>query len=350
MTRHHALPWVDVAKAVAAQLIVWHHLAFYGPMADVAWPLAPALFEALSRHARVAVQVFLVVGGFLAARHLAPQARVADAWALAPALLHRYARLVLPYGVVLVLSIGASALARQWMTHDSVSVPFTWTQWFAHIALMQDLLRMPALSAGVWYIAIDFQLFALLVLVITLTRRARSPQWAVIIVVGLMAFSLFHANRDAAWDVTAFYFFGVYGLGVLGAWWLAWDRPRAPLLAVTLLVSLALILEWRTRVAVGAACAALLVALPQGPWQPSMVKRGLAYLSRTSYSLFLVHFPVSLVVNAAFTRWVAPEPWLHACGLVIAWLTSLLAADMFHRLIEKPAVQWSAGMGVRRMD
>ena len=31
-----ALPstWIDLAKALASQLIVWHHLSLYGPMCD----------------------------------------------------------------------------------------------------------------------------------------------------------------------------------------------------------------------------------------------------------------------------------------------------------------------------
>ena len=56
---------VDLLKAVASQLIVLHHLAFYGPMAHQARPLAPALFDWLAGPARMAVQVFLVTGGFL---------------------------------------------------------------------------------------------------------------------------------------------------------------------------------------------------------------------------------------------------------------------------------------------
>lgn len=59
------LPLVDALKAIASQLIVLHHLAFYGPMSDVAFPLAPSAISWLSEYGRMAVQVFLVIGGFL---------------------------------------------------------------------------------------------------------------------------------------------------------------------------------------------------------------------------------------------------------------------------------------------
>ena len=55
----HRLPLIDLLKVIGSQLIVLHHLAFYGPMADYAAPLMPALMGWLSDHARVVVQVFL---------------------------------------------------------------------------------------------------------------------------------------------------------------------------------------------------------------------------------------------------------------------------------------------------
>ena len=63
---------INVLKAGAAQLIVLHHLAFYGPMSDHVQPMWPALIDWLGDSARIAVQVFLVIGGFLAAKSLAP--------------------------------------------------------------------------------------------------------------------------------------------------------------------------------------------------------------------------------------------------------------------------------------
>ncbi len=61
------LPLLDTAKGLACAAIVAHHLAFYGPMSDIAQPLAPDLMAWLYDYARMAVQIFLVLGGYLAA-------------------------------------------------------------------------------------------------------------------------------------------------------------------------------------------------------------------------------------------------------------------------------------------
>ncbi|MFM8696778.1 MAG: acyltransferase family protein, partial [Betaproteobacteria bacterium] len=64
----HGTGVVDLLKALACCLIVLHHLAFYGPMSDHADELFPVFFDGLAQHGRLAVQVFLVLGGYLAAR------------------------------------------------------------------------------------------------------------------------------------------------------------------------------------------------------------------------------------------------------------------------------------------
>lgn len=65
-------PWIDVLKGSACMAIVWHHLSVYGPLSDTVRPFAPALMAWLYDYARMAVQIFLVVGGYLAAASLAP--------------------------------------------------------------------------------------------------------------------------------------------------------------------------------------------------------------------------------------------------------------------------------------
>jgi peptidoglycan/LPS O-acetylase OafA/YrhL len=328
MNRAARLPLVDALKVAAAQAIVWHHLAFYGPMSDHAAALAPALFDALARHARIAVQVFLVVGGFLAARQLAPQAQWLGGRPAGPLIGRRYLRLVVPYAAMLVCAVLAAAVARAWMTHDSIPAAPTWTQLLAHLLLLQDLLCIDALSAGVWYVAIDFQLYVLLVGVLLLAARL-GPGTAPWLVAVLVALSLLLVNRDARWDVAAPYFFGAYGLGVLAAW----RRPHArwPLWAVGALVVIAVGVEWRSRIAL-AGVTALALAWWADEGRPS---RMLAYWADRSYALFLIHFPVLLLVNAAFTRWAPPTAGVQMTGVLFAWLASLLAAVLFHRVVER---------------
>jgi peptidoglycan/LPS O-acetylase OafA/YrhL len=120
---------------------------------------------------------------------------------------------------------------------------------------------------------------------------------------------------------------------------------------VALLVLGALLLEWRTRIAVAALVATLLAVLQWRPqWVPQAdgaLGRLTAHVSRISYGVFLVHFPVCLVVNAAFTQFVPAEPVPQALGMVAAWLGSLGAGALFHRHVEQRSMAWIAARRAR---
>lgn len=338
------IPLIDTLKAVASQLIVLHHLAFYGPMSDVIHGLAPEPIDWLYDNARMAVQVFLVVGGFLVASTLAPTGKpvVEQPFRL---VWRRYRRLTLPYLAALVLAIACAAIARAWIAIDSTPVFPSVPQLLAHALLLQNLLGYEALSAGIWYVAIDFQLYAMMVALLWLAGRTPTAgayrHLAPVLVSALTIASLFHFNRDAAWDDWALYFFGAYGLGVLAFW--ASGRKRQFLwLGVIAAIGLAaLLLDFRSRIAV-----ALFVALLLGSARDAAVAqrwldaRPLAFLGRISYSVFLVHYPVCLVVNAGFARFAPGNPLLNACGLFLAWSASVLAGAMFYRFVEQPAGLW----------
>lgn len=333
------LAFIDALKAVASQLIVLHHLAFYGPMSDVANDLAPALFSWLSQDARIAVQVFLVTGGFLAAKTIAPTGGLAMHNPLA-VLTKRYFKLVVPYVAALFLSILCAAIARSLMDHDSIPDPPTPRQMLAHVVLLQNILAYDSLSAGIWYIAIDFQLFALLLGALWLARTAGDrfislPVFSVIIVSALALSSLFYFNRDSNWDNWAVYFFGSYALGALTYW--ATDSGRKPvwLPVLACVVLAALIIDFRPRIAVALLTAlALGISRRWGFMDTRPQGRLLAYLGKISYSVFLAHFPVLLVLNALFAR-IAPEsPLANAFGILLAWAASTFAGAVFYRFVE----------------
>lgn len=338
------LPLVDVIKAVAAQLIVLHHLAWFGPMSDVAVHLSP-LVEGmrgwLAEYGRYAVAAFLAIGGFLAARNLPMGGLPAEQKPLR-LVAQRYVRLVVPFAAALMLAVLCAWLARQWMTHESIGSPPRLDQFIAHLLLLHGVLGVESLSAGVWYVAIDFQLYALFVALLWLAGRlgcrpASADFWAIALVAVIALASLFHFSRDDSWDASALYFFGAYGFGILGGWATRSSRPLPLLLALVLIGGCALAIDFRGRIAVALLTALALVWTQLHPWllaRPLFANRAWIHLGRTSYALFLVHFPVCLVVNALFTRYAPDSPALNLLGVFVAWAASNLAAFPFHRHVE----------------
>src|SRR5659263_202789 len=76
--------------------------------------------------------------------------------------------------MALAVSVLVSALVRPWFDHPSVSAAPTLLQVLAHVLLLQDVTGQEALSAGVWYVAIDLQLFAMSVLIFGVARQLQT--------------------------------------------------------------------------------------------------------------------------------------------------------------------------------
>ena len=341
-TLEKRLPAVDLLKVVAAQLIVLHHMAAYGPISEAvqeAWPELVSWFHA---RGRMAVQVFLVLGGYLAARTFFPAGRP-HGGNHAAAVANRYLRLAVPFLAALVLAVACAALARLFMDDDFIPGAPSLLQALAHLLLLQSLLEYESLTAGAWYVAIDFQLFAAIIGLSWLARRtgAAGALPAVAfpgLVVATMIASLFWFNLDSRMDAWAIYFFGAYGMGAATHWALSTRKSLAWLVALTGLVAAALAVEFRGRVAVALAMVAILglaACLPRlKHWA---VTRELRPLADISYALFLVQFPVLMVANVLFAELEQPDAFDGIAAMIATWLASLAVATVFHRWVEVPA-------------
>lgn len=334
------LPLIDGLKLAAAQFIVLHHLSVYGPLAEGLRALAPSLAAWLFAYGRMAVQVFLVLGGYLAARSLSRETLARES--LSGLLARRYLRLALPLMAALALAMGAATLARPWLDSELVGAVPSLAQLLAHALMLHGLLGYESLSAGVWYVAIDLQLYAVLAGLLWAGRER--PLLARGLVLALMLAALFVFNLDASLDNWALYFFGAYGLGVAFRWAERLRRPGWGLALLSLLACLALAYEFRERLLVALSALWLLAlglrwrAVAPNGWRGAL-QRLLALGGQSSYSLFLVHFPVCLLVNAAFEALAPDAPragWILG-ALALAWLLSQGAGLAFYRWVEQPA-------------
>ena len=348
---------VDALKALAAQLIVLHHLSAYGPVADAVQALAPRLMAALYNEGRMAVQVFLVVGGFLSARGLSARGQLLEGSAV-ELLWRRYLRLALPFMASVFLTLGCSALVAPWLP-ELVPKSVTFAQLLSHGLLLHGVLGHEALTVGAWYVAVDFQLFALLLGVLCLARGLRLPRfWRRVIgpalVAWLMVTALFVFNRVPELDVWALYFFGAYGLGALAHWLGLTSWRRLGLMGLAAAVMLALAIDFRERIALALVTALVLAVLQQRHQDgqrllPDFGKPLIAHLGTHSYALFLVHFPICLLVNALFEHQGLSGGWTGLLTMAAALLISNLAALPFRRWIEAPAGRVRLGALLPRM-
>jgi peptidoglycan/LPS O-acetylase OafA/YrhL len=341
-------PALDLAKTCAAWLIVLHHAVLYGPLAEAlsqAWPDAAAW---LTHYGRYAVQVFLVIGGYLAAQGLMAQAP-GSGWGAA--LARRHTRLALPFMAAVLLVLLAHVLTQAWLP-ELAPTDVTITQILAHALLLHGALGFESLTVGAWYVAIDFQLYALLALLLTAGPARAATAWRWGLVAALAIASLWVFNRDAGWDAWGLYFFGSYALGAGAAAWGRLGRHSGPqsarwrwlsLAGAVAVLGIALALAFRGRLVLASVMALALLALQRWPWQPGARWQALwQQQGARSYALFLVHFAACLGANAAFVA-LGGQPGSAALAgalLLALLLASGLLAHGFHLGIERPLARW----------
>lgn len=331
-------PFFLALRAFAALLIVWHHFAQYPPLATWAAPWLGEVLGFFERYAR-GTQVFFVIGGYAAALTMAQ--RDWSGVAFGRYVLERYCRLGLPYLLTLLLALPVLALARGWLPDEVLGAPVTLAQFAAHLLFLQDILGYEALSAGLWFVCINLQFGFLYALALTVRDTlGRRWRWLGNLAAWALALAaLFHFNLDPAWDVWVLFFFPYFFLGILlrhalrggvGA------RLGFALYLLVLVVAVSYAWRWRLVIAAVVALALLLAERsgfarnwPRAPW--------LLRLGEWSFSLFLLHFPVLLLVSTLWAVAGWSSPWAASLGLLVAFVASLGAAALFYRWVELPA-------------
>jgi len=156
-------------------------------------------------------------------------------------------------------------------------------------------------------------------------------------------------NRQPTLDDTALYFFGAYGLGMLAFWVGRATQPGKWCIGIALLALLgvaALAIDWRSRIAIALVTALAITVIQRRAWPGpavwTVLVRPLMRMGRISYSLFLIHFPMILLVNAVVDTLWPMQPLIDLFGMVFAFGLSLVAATWLHRWVEMRAVSWRA--------
>ena len=327
---------MDGLRVVAAHVIVLHHLVSYGPLATSLEQTWPWLFAVLFDYGRFATQIFLVMAGYWSAQSLLSPRQTP----LIDRLRKRYVRLMPPYLLAILAVAAVVSWLRPAINQDWLTEPPTLWQWWSHVLLIQDLIEQPSMTVGAWYVAIDFQLFVLLnVLVWALLRWGARQEGVLMSLVLLCLASQWYFNRDPQWDRWALYFVESYGVGALLAWSVQ-APPRVSSLAragLVLCLASALVAGWiypRPRLWITVAVCVLLWWGAQR-WQPST--RCAEWLHRhsdVSYALFLTHFMPLVLANAVWMLWQGQSAAWGTAFLVLTWIACTVWAVMFHRSVE----------------
>jgi len=348
---------VDFLKTFAALTIILHHFSSYGQIAQDARLLLPGVMTWLFEYGRYAVQIFLVMGGYLAAQSLTRANDLKHPRNILKVIFNRYLRLFAPYVVALLLTIICAWVARFWVNDEFVGESETLGQFLAHLFFLQGILGLDSISAGVWYVAIDWQLYAILAIMLGIFPGFRSLIWILLV---LCVASLLFFNRSGIYENYFIYFIGAYGLGVLAQ--LCKNYPEATVnrFAKIIFVGIGLVIVissfqqvWLRNILAYVVAVALIFwgdtaykdqrqyqKQPQHQTRRHKLVNGILWGSRRSYCAFLIHFSFILLANTLYIGWgmSALHDGVMALALmIVAVVASCLVANYLYHWVEVPA-------------
>ncbi len=348
--------FVDGLRGIAALSILIFHLWWYEPKP---WPTLasfPPIVDATLMKLRGGVQILLVISGFVIAYTLR------KTWFTGPEVVsfvgRRLVRLIPAYWMVLLAVILLDLVCRHLLSLPSpMDGHLTATRIVAHLAFLQDVADVGALSAGIWTLCIEMQFYVVAILGWGLAQRLfRRPDpdfpqpspWGLLIVFGPLALaSLFHWRTMESTSPWVTHFLWMFFLGMCTWWTLDRTVPRLVLLSLVVIAIVELYLdpEWRYEnsmalltalvIYVAGRMNALHVWLNWGPLQ---------YLGRISYSLYLIHFPVCHLIVSAGWKACGNSPTQFQSQMIhlVAIAASLVAGHLLYILVEAPSARWAA--------
>ena len=331
--------FVDFLKTIAVQIIIFHHLCNYGIISLKVHELFPHLIDFVGLHGRYAVQIFLVIGGYLTAKSL-PQ--TLDKFGLWKTVINRYLRLAPTYIVAIVITILCAMIARAIHYEDYIGESETIAQLLAHFFFLQNILQFESISVGVWYVAIDWQLYIFTACLLFFMRSFKKVLFILPIVI---AFSLLYFSQYPLFEDYFIYFIGAYGLGIIA--FLAEDtshhETRQParilLLLFILLILSDTFFELRIKNVIEIFLAVLLTLYGKRAYNSKNLKwsKICIWFSQRSYSAFLIHFSLLLLGNSIYYLFQWKSSITALLMMLLIWLFSWIGAHILYNLVEFPS-------------
>jgi peptidoglycan/LPS O-acetylase OafA/YrhL len=353
---------VEMMRGIAAMVVAYFHcrviawvgIRNYADMHHVAFSLNTLLAYVTIPlvWGSIGVPIFFVISGYCIHRgHAAKLARDPryrlDA---ADFLLRRFVRIYPVLLFALLLTLALDSISLHFMPHNDRLGDLGLTTFVANLLALQGIAAPTFGSNGaLWTLALEIQFYALYPLLFAVQRRFGCNRT-------MIALALLNAASYVLFERHGITVFTSYWLSwYLGAWIAQWQLGggRAPvrrlgvLAAATLAIGCAVSFasQYSAFQLWAVAFALFLPITLQTRTGRSLLMRCLAKVGEFSYSLYVVHLPVFVLLVSWLFHSAKPDSILYSMGF---FLIALAVAYVFHLLVERPVLGVLRKMSSRR--
>jgi len=310
---------INALRAFAAIFVAWgHFVAGQGKYLGLS-----------GKYGYLGVHIFFVISGFVIPWSLYRSQYVLRDYPRF--LLKRNLRLYPPY----LASIAVTILATNFVLVPVFHVPrltVTARDLLVHFAYLNDLSHVPWINVVYWTLAIEFQWYLLIGLMLPLlASRSKVARFTATAVMMVAYFMVGH-------DRLVFHSFPIFLVGVFVFQYRARLIGLGEMLGLIAVMVLAMLGPIGWIVAAVSATTGMLIAFS------SFHSSGMDRVGDISYSLYLLHLPIGVSVIACLSHWLPYSSSYIGVLDVVGLAASGLAAHTMYLAIEKPSQDMSSGI------
>jgi peptidoglycan/LPS O-acetylase OafA/YrhL len=336
--------YIDGLRGIAALMVIAPHST-----ALFAFPEANALsrgFNDLSLYGARGVQLFFVISGFAISYSLRNATR--ETFGLGRFVLRRSVRLDPPYWCGIFAMWAATAI-QSLLTHRPISRPGV-SHLLAHLFYLQGILGYPQINPVYWTLCVEFQLYVVFAIFLLVTERLATGDALhkmvrpAILIAGFVASVAlapdpWPRNGIEAWLVPYWYMFGA---GVLVCWQMLGRVSRRQFFFCFVLM-VAAYARRPDSIKMSAILAAAFIQLGMelGKMRVWLSGRIAQLLGRLSYSIYLLHIPVAVLVFGLRTRVASTSNLVAFLMLGVIYAVTIGASFLLNVLVEAPCQRLS---------
>jgi peptidoglycan/LPS O-acetylase OafA/YrhL len=290
------------------------------------------------------VQVFFVLSGFVVAH--ATSGKEVDAAFMGRFILRRSLRLDPPYWASMALVIALGVLSTRFVSGKTYQVP-SLEVLAAHIAYLPVLLNQPLVNTVYWTLCLEFQFYVCYVLLLWVAANTAKfvpaeRAFSVVLLTALVTADLWMVGSGPLNVPGLFlghWFFFLSGVATWWAWRSSSKEARAIFSAQIICMVGVFVFTFDLALLVTAGTAfAIYMAGRKGQLSEWLSSRPILFLGTISYSLYLVHNPITGAAYRAGYSLTGRSTALELLWSVLVILACVAAAFVFYRLVELPAM------------
>lgn len=323
MSTSTRLTSIEILRGLAASAVCLFHLICGNP----AFFPETSLIEKIGQYGFLGVEVFFVISGFIIPYSLKKSGYT---WHnIGPFIWRRLVRLEPPYIASIAAVIGLNLFAAQASGFAGQQVILNPSQLILHLGYLIPFSNYSWLNPVYWTLAIEFQFYLLTSVLFLLMSRLRNAGFFVLCLL------LTGSSLLVAQDYLFFHYAAFFVLGFALYKRFCGEISSIAFYALTALTVLTIGYTFDIRY-----CIAVCIPILMIHFTPTIQHKGLEFLGKISYSLYLIHVPVGgkiINLSARFSEQEGPRILI----VVVAYMFCIYTSYLFYRFIELPALRWS---------